>query len=52
VDISLVDDVPTVVQVLQALHSNFVIGRACGSSSSPTLLGRVRHLPKLCTELK
>ncbi len=28
VDISLVDDVPTVVQVLQALHSNFVIGRA------------------------
>src|SRR3954463_3291699 len=28
VDISLVDDVPTVVQVLQALHSNFDIGRA------------------------
>jgi D-ribose pyranase len=28
VDISLVDDVPTVAQVLQALHSNFVIGRA------------------------
>ena len=28
VDISLVDDVPTVVEVLQALRSNFVFGRA------------------------
>ncbi len=28
VDISLVDDVPTVLQVLRALRSNFVIGRA------------------------
>jgi D-ribose pyranase len=28
VDIPLVDDVPTVVQLLQALQSNFVIGRA------------------------
>jgi D-ribose pyranase len=28
VDISLVDDVPTVVEVLQALRSNFVFGKA------------------------
>jgi D-ribose pyranase len=28
VDISLVDDVPTVLQVLQAIRLNFVIGRA------------------------
>ena len=28
VDISLVDDVPTVLQVLQALRPNFVIGKA------------------------
>jgi len=28
VDISLVDDVPTVLQVLQAIRANFVIGRA------------------------
>lgn len=28
VDISLVDDVPTVLQVLAAVRSNFVIGRA------------------------
>jgi D-ribose pyranase len=28
VDISLVDDVPTVLQVLQAIRPNFVIGRA------------------------
>ena len=28
VDISLVDDVPTVLQVLAALRSNFVIGKA------------------------
>jgi D-ribose pyranase len=28
VDISLVDGVPTVAQVLQALQSNFVVGRA------------------------
>jgi D-ribose pyranase len=28
VDISLVDDVPTVLQVLQAIRANFVVGRA------------------------
>ena len=28
VDISLVDDVPTVLEVLRAIRSNFVIGRA------------------------
>lgn len=28
VDISLVDDVPTVLQVLRAIRSNFVVGRA------------------------
>src|SRR5208337_260489 len=28
VDISLVDDVPTVLQVLAAIRSNFVIGKA------------------------
>ena len=28
VDISLVDDVPTVLQVLQAIRANYVIGRA------------------------
>jgi D-ribose pyranase len=28
VDISLVDDVPTVLQVLQALRTNFVVGKA------------------------
>ena len=28
VDISLVDDVPTVLQVLEAIRQNFVIGRA------------------------
>jgi D-ribose pyranase len=28
VDISLVDDVPTVIEVLRAIRSNFVIGRA------------------------
>jgi D-ribose pyranase len=28
VDISLVDDVPTVLQVLQAVHANFRVGRA------------------------
>lgn len=28
VDISLVDDVPTVLQVLQAIRANFVIGKA------------------------
>jgi D-ribose pyranase len=28
VDISLVDDVPTVLQVLEAIRANFVIGRA------------------------
>jgi D-ribose pyranase len=29
VDLSLVDDVPTVLQVLAALRPNFVIGKAC-----------------------
>ena len=28
VDISLVDDVPTVLQVLEAIRANFVIGKA------------------------
>jgi D-ribose pyranase len=28
VDISLVDDIPTVLQVLQAISTNFVIGKA------------------------
>lgn len=28
VDISLVDDVPTVLEVLQAIRSNFLVGRA------------------------
>ncbi|MCX7825547.1 MAG: RbsD/FucU family protein [Verrucomicrobiae bacterium] len=28
VDISLVDDIPTVLQVLQAIRPNFIIGRA------------------------
>ena len=32
VDISLVDDVPTVLQVLDAIQANFVIGRAYASA--------------------
>jgi D-ribose pyranase len=29
VDLALVDDVPTVLQVLRAVRANFVVGRAC-----------------------
>ena len=43
VDISLVDDVPTVLQVLAALRANFVIGRAYSADEFRTANPSARH---------
>lgn len=54
VDISLVDDVPTVLQVLDAIRANFVIGRAYAAAEFKThntpatlaaLTSRLKRIP-------
>ncbi|HEY4245199.1 MAG TPA: RbsD/FucU domain-containing protein, partial [Lacunisphaera sp.] len=54
VDISLVDDVPTVLQVLDAIRANFVIGRAYAATefkthntaaSQAALTSRLKRIP-------
>ena len=54
VDISLVDDVPTVLQVLDAIQANFVIGRAYAAAefkshnnkaAQAALAGRFKKTP-------
>lgn len=54
VDISLVDDVPTVLQVLDAIRANFVIGRAYTAAEFKThntpetlaaLMSRLKKVP-------
>jgi D-ribose pyranase len=56
IDISLVDDIPTVLQVLQALKSNFVIGNAWMAgefrdhNSVDTVVSYTNLLPKIIFE--
>lgn len=45
VDLSLVDDIPTVLQVLEAVRANFVVGRAFMSAeAAQAQIERVRTL--------
>ena len=46
VDISLVDDLPTVLQVLDAIRANFVIGRAYAATEFKTHNTAASHVLK------
>jgi len=58
IDISLVDDVPTVLQVLRAIQPNFKIGRACLASEFRICNGKagmeavIAALPGVCLDLE
>jgi len=47
IDLSLVDDVPTVSQVIKALRSNFTIGRVFAAAELKTANSTERLLPHL-----